>query len=537
MIFNRSYNYKDVLSRASITLQIIEDVAIYQAKLFSSNGNIFGSNDNSTELTVVVYKGLEDITDSFTDIEWKRFSNDYTDTDWGKQHKGKKTITVTKDDIAERGNIQVEVYMQDYNGDRILAAVDFISFIDINDMTGTPTPPSNPKDGDLWLDTSITPPRLMVWDQSLGMWIEVAIAGRDRRNLLRNSNFYRRNHDFWTPVSSPDLEIESLNAKRWLRMKSATANNNYKGVSQKVSASPKNDYSFQILSQIYTQSNYPNGDMCVAFYSINKNNVKTLLKEEVYDIKETAKVFTSTFTTIADTDSIEVIISGKKGNTFDFIFTNTKLENYKIPTEWELAIEDIQDSLDMKLGNTHEEVFNSLTDDGRMQGIYTDIDDKGNKNFYFNASYIKTGKLLGQYIEAKNLLVVNNNNEETLKIDNNGNIKIKAKELQIIVDSETGEWENAATESDIAYKVDIISTNGNVFTNGNVHTELIAKVYKGYKEITDQLDISKFQWTKILVDGTIDENWNNTHGRHKKSIVVTKQDVYQKSTFTCTVKK
>ena len=191
----------------------------------------------------------------------------------------------------------------------------------------------------------------------------------------------------------------------------------------------------------------------------------------------------------------------------------------------------------MKLGNTHEEVFNSLTDDGRMQGIYTDIDDKGNKNFYFNASYIKTGKLLGQYIEAKNLLVVNNNNEETLKIDNNGNIKIKAKELQIIVDSETGEWENAATESDIAYKIDIISTNGNVFTNGNVHTELIAKVYKGYKEITDQLDVSKFQWTKILVDGTIDENWNNTHGRHKKSIVVTKQDVYQKSTFTCTVRK
>ena len=69
MIFNRSYSYKDVLSRASITLQIIEDVAIYQAKLFSSNGNIFGSNDNSTDLTVVVYKGLEDITDNFTDIE------------------------------------------------------------------------------------------------------------------------------------------------------------------------------------------------------------------------------------------------------------------------------------------------------------------------------------------------------------------------------------------------------------------------------------------------------------------------------------
>lgn len=152
----------------------------------------------------------------------------------------------------------------------------------------------------------------------------------------------------------------------------------------------------------------------------------------------------------------------------------------------------MQDALDRKVGNTHEEVFNSLTDDGRMQGMYTDIDEKGQKNFYFNASYIKTGKLLGEFIEARNLLVTNTRNEETLKIDSNGNVRIKASELKIIVDAE-GTQEDVATTTDIAYKVEIESSNGTTFTNGNVYTELRAKVYKGKYDITNDLPASKFK--------------------------------------------
>lgn len=51
---NRSYSLKDVLVRASFTIQIIEDVAIYKAQIFSSNGNIFGTNDKESELHLVV---------------------------------------------------------------------------------------------------------------------------------------------------------------------------------------------------------------------------------------------------------------------------------------------------------------------------------------------------------------------------------------------------------------------------------------------------------------------------------------------------
>lgn len=54
----------------------------------------------------------------------------------------------------------------------------------------------------------------MMWDDNLKMWVEVTIAGRDRRNLLRNSNFYKATTDYWEAVNNPILEIESLNAKK-----------------------------------------------------------------------------------------------------------------------------------------------------------------------------------------------------------------------------------------------------------------------------------------------------------------------------------
>ena len=425
-----------------MTIQIIEDVAIYKAQLFSSNGNIFSSSDKSSEVYVRVYKGLDDITAKFSDIVWKRFTanseNIEEDLIWGDQHAGKTDIIITKDDIKEKANIQVEIYSI-VNGERVLVAADFITFIDINDMQGSNTPPENPKHGDLWLDTSVTPPRLMMWDSNLGMWIEVAIAGKDRRNLIRHSNFYRKNFDYWTNVNNATLEIESMSSKKWARIKSNAIKNDYCGISQTVNANAKGQYSFQMLSEIYIQSAHPNGDVLVAFYSINSSDIKTLIKEETFDIKTEAKVFTSTFSTLADTSRIEVIISGQEDATFDFIVTNIKLENHPIPTEWELAIEDMQDALDQKVGNTPEEVFDSLTDGGKMQGIYIDIDEHGQKNYYVS----------GRYIDAYNLVVRRKkDNVETLKIDEEGNVSLRVNTLQIVGD--TGQFEDAATENDIA---------------------------------------------------------------------------------------
>ena len=510
-----------------MTIQIIEDVALYKAQLFSSNGNIFSSSDKSSEVYVRVYKGLDDITAKFSDIVWKRFTanseNIEEDLIWGDQHAGKTDIIITKDDIREKANIQVEIYSI-VNGERVLVAADFITFIDINDMQGSNTPPENPKHGDLWLDTSVTPPRLMMWDSNLGMWIEVAIAGKDRRNLIRHSNFYRKNFDYWTNVNDAALEIESMSSKKWARIKSNAIKNDYCGISQTVNANAKGQYSFQMLSEIYIQSAHPNGDVLVAFYSINSSDIKTLIKEETFDIKTEAKVFTSTFSTLVDTSKIEVIISGQENATFDFVVTNIKLENHPIPTEWELAIEDMQDALDQKVGNTPEEVFESLTDGGRMQGIYIDIDEHGQKNYYIS----------GRYIDAYNLSVRRkSDNVQTFKIDEEGNVSLKVSTLQIVGD--TGQFEDAATENDIAWKLEIISSNGNIFKNNIIDTVLSARVYKGKKDVTDELPASSFRWKRTSTNSIRDAKWNDADGIGVKSITITREDVNQRATFTCEV--
>lgn len=535
----------DVLTKASITIQIIEDVAIYKAQIFSSNGNIFGTNDKSSDINLVVWKGLTDITERFNDIVWRRFTSKETgyeeDLTWGDKFLNQKSFTLTREDINERAKIQVEVYAP-INGVRQLVAVDYINFIDVNDLQGSPTPPENPKHGDLWLDTSVIPPRLMMWDDDLKMWVEVTVAGKDRRNLIRNSNFYKATTDYWEAVNNPILEIESLNAKKWLRIKSDTSKPGLCGVKQVINnIVAKSNYTFQMLSEVYIQSGAPDSNALVAFYSIDSNNIKTLLKEEIYDITNIAKVFTSTFTTLEDTKSIEVNISGEKNKAFDFIVTNTKLENYSVATEWELAIEDIQDALDNKVGNTHEEVFNSLTDDGKMQGIYVDIDEQGRKNFYFNATYIKSGKLLGEYIDAKNLKVTKDNGDVTLNIDSKGNVDIKARKLQILVnnndDNETNgdEFEDAAGVSDIAWKIDIISTNGMVFKNSVLSTVLKAIVYKGKNNVTDQIDASRFTWKRISESEEDDIKWNESKGKGVKEIMLSTSDVYQRATFICEI--
>ena len=534
----------DVLTKASITIQIIEDVAIYKAQIFSSNGNIFGTSDKSSDINLIVWKGLTDITERFEDIVWRRFTSKETgyeeDLTWGDKFLNQKSFTLTREDINERAKIQVEVYAP-INGVRQLVAVDYINFIDVNDLQGSPTPPENPKHGDLWLDTSVIPPRLMMWDDDLKMWVEVTVAGKDRRNLIRNSNFYKATTDYWEAVNNPILEIESLNAKKWLRIKSETSKAGLCGVKQVINnAVAKSNYTFQMLSEVYIQSGAPDSNALVAFYSINSDNIRTLLKEEVFDITDTAKVFTSTFTTLEDTKSIEVNISGEKKVAFDFLVTNTKLENYSVATEWELAIEDIQDALDNKVGNTHEEVFNSLTDDGKMQGMYVDIDEQGRKNFYFNATYIKSGKLLGEYIEGKNLKVTKDNGNVTLNIDSKGNVDIRARRMQIVTDNSENEseeeiFEDVAGVSDIAWKIDIISTNGMVFKNSVLNTVLKAIVYKGKNNVTDQIDASRFTWKRVSKYEEDDIKWNETKGKGVKEITLSTSDVYQRATFICEI--
>ena len=72
------------------------------------------------------------------------------------------------------------------------------------------------------------------------------------------------------------------------------------------------------------------------------------------------------------------------------------------------------------------EIFNKLTNNGKNKGIY--IQDG---ELYINASYILSGVLAGKLINGKGLNVTDKDGQVTLKIDDDGNVYIKATEFSL----------------------------------------------------------------------------------------------------------
>lgn len=86
-------------------------------------------------------------------------------------------------------------------------------------------------------------------------------------------------------------------------------------------------------------------------------------------------------------------------------------------------------------------------------------------------------------------------------------------------------------DKELPITVHIDSSAGNIFTDPNIYTTLTATVYKGSKDITDQ--VTKFKWVKKDKNGIIDENWGRlVQGR---SISISPLDVSTKAIFICQV--
>lgn len=88
-------------------------------------------------------------------------------------------------------------------------------------------------------------------------------------------------------------------------------------------------------------------------------------------------------------------------------------------------------------------------------------------------------------------------------------------------------------ESQKMLRLVIISSNGNIFKNGNISTTLSAKVYSWDEDITDTLDDNQFRWTRVSADAAADTLWNQAHYGGTKSITITGNDVSARATFYC----
>ena len=84
------------------------------------------------------------------------------------------------------------------------------------------------------------------------------------------------------------------------------------------------------------------------------------------------------------------------------------------------------------------------------------------------------------------------------------------------------------------YTLQVISSNGNTFKNGNIVTTLSAALWYGKENVTGKFTDSQFVWTRVSDDNVSDTAWNTAHKAGGKAIDITAEDVTERATFFCT---
>lgn len=80
--------------------------------------------------------------------------------------------------------------------------------------------------------------------------------------------------------------------------------------------------------------------------------------------------------------------------------------------------------------------------------------------------------------------------------------------------------------------VQVLSSNGSIFKNGQISTTLSVKVWKQNRDITAAFLDSQFRWERVSSDPEGDEVWNNLPAhKNTKSVVITNADVSVRATF------
>ena len=396
---------------ATITLYKIEEFVIYQSEILSTNGNIFHPYDVNTTLNFAVYLNNKNIIDDFKDIEWVKFSNDANniieDKSWGEKYYGSSSISITKEDVDRKCVIQANAYA-DVNGEYTCVASSRITLIDVNELYSDIVPPSNPTDGMLWVNTRYTPPIIHSWSNNLNKWVEVSKTTPFVRNLIHNSNFWKLNTEDYLIDNEESLErinIITRSDKKWAQIKSKvrTLENVSAGLFQDTNYPIlKNaDYSFSFV--VYRPDVLENeGDnIYCKITSIDDNGISTSLSSNLIPVKKDKETQISIpFKTLETTNKIRCLVGVEPRSISDMYITEWSLYNCDNFYPWELSPEDKQKQMELKLDSDHNSVFNALTRNGTMEGIYINIDEDGNEHYYFNASHIKTGSIDGGLING-----------------------------------------------------------------------------------------------------------------------------------------
>jgi hypothetical protein len=379
----------NVAATASITIQLIKDYSMYNSEIISSNGTIFQSTDTDTTLTLRVYKGVEDITNKITDIEWKRFyfSGDELreDYSWGENKVNKQRITLYKDEVEEKSIIQANGYSI-IEGQRELVTTARITIIKISDVYISDIAPIDPSDNMMWMDTNNDPPVLKLWKEEMNVWVSSGTDIPIVKNIIRNSNFWSSNLNEYYEIKNSDYiyapEIITNQSKRWLTLRSINASGNGGGISQKIQypITANSNYIFNFIGYIESGSN---DSVTIKIDSFDKyGNISTILEKD-NKLNTSITSISIPFKTLDTTKELQVYIGTKNKTNCYCHITELSLYNSSVFYPWELCPEDVDKQITNKLDSNRSSVFNTLTDNGAFRAIY-----ESNGQYFIRSTYI-----------------------------------------------------------------------------------------------------------------------------------------------------
>lgn len=508
----------EALSRASIVIELIEDVEQYEAVVVSTNGVILQPYDTSTTLIGTVLKNKVDITNKIENVRWTKWNptkdNLIECPEWNEQHIGMSTIEVTKNDVDSKSIFAFEAY----NSLGQLLCTASICVIDINDLLVSTDEPKNPYVGQLWVDDSKEPATLYVWNGF--KWVIAGSVGAIIKNLLKNSSFIF-NTQYWDIVGDSRLSyapygIDHL-GHRFVKLASDVVTDLNRGISQTTTdiIATKSEYSFQMIFYSVESTQTYSNNITVNINSIDSKGDKTTICSKTVSAEKDMKRMFLTFKTLSDTKDLQIEILGEADYRYNFYVGELALYNTWNDYPWTINPIDLKFSTDY----TQEELWNILSNNGKIQGIFTRINpETGQLEYYINASYIGAGKMKAEFMEMYGLKVLRkdddgnlDNDVVTFEITENGDVNLNVTQLIIGSTGQTIEEtfdginkkinsvQQVITPEGLTTIVTAIATDENGEITKHIYSIAEQTAEGFYKKVTDETD-GKFTEVKQTVD-------------------------------------
>lgn len=489
------------LARASVNIEIIEDIEQYEALIISTNGVILQPYDTSTTLIGTVLKNKVDITNRIEDVRWTKWnpSNDnlIECEEWNENHIGMSTIILTKEDVDGKSVFVFEA--RDKNG-RLLCSSS-ISIVDINDLLASTNKPENPYVGQIWIDGSTDPATMYVWNGY--KWVVTGSVGAIVKNLLRNTSFIGL--DYWNIVGDTTLSFTPYSVEHlghnFLKLNSDVLTDEDRGISQSTTdiICPFGEYSFQMLFYSTNETETYSNNIMVNIYSVGKHTGEVLVYNKMLEAERRILRVLGVFEAMSDTDHFRVEILGESGSRYEFYIAELALYNTHNNYPWTINPLDI-----VAREYTQEDIWNILSNNGTIQGIFSRKDpETGQLEYYINASMIQAGKMKAEFMEMYGLKVLRKSDKKaTLEITDNGDVLLNVNKLVITSGDTEMNVEQEISAEGMKSKVEDIITDedGEV----NKHIVSIAQQAAGgfSQEVLDQITGSMSSFSQTLEDIT-----------------------------------